>query len=109
MLRIAYFVRPSFLHWLTEGDAFGFYTVFHKIGTPLYFCQYNFTLWANFNNRYIKIKQQWLLGGLKKMIRKIDDTGTVDRLLVEDSLNTSCEHLSLLIFCIRIFRPNSLK
>jgi len=30
-------------------------------------------------------------------------------LQVEDSLNTRCEHLSFLIDCIGIFRPNSLK
>ena len=28
---------------------------------------------------------------------------------VEDSLTTRCEHLSFLIFCIGIFRPNCLK
>ena len=27
----------------------------------------------------------------------------------EDSLNTRCEHISFLIYCIGIFRPNSLK
>ena len=31
------------------------------------------------------------------------------RLQVEDILNTRCEHLSFMIFCIGIFRPNSLK
>jgi len=30
-------------------------------------------------------------------------------LQVEDSLNTECQHLSFLIFCIGIFWPNSLK
>ena len=29
--------------------------------------------------------KQWSLGGLKKLIRKIDDTGTVERLSVPGS------------------------
>jgi len=73
-----------------------------------YFYLLNF--YILFKNRDVTSTSIFTRGGyLKVNNNAVFSWRQAGTLQVEDSLNTRCEHLSFMIFCIGIFRPTSLK